>query len=600
MIPIARATRRVAILLAAAVLAPAAFAADVRVYVQFAPGQKAAAQAALAQSGARTHHEFDHLSAIAASLPAAARDALQRNPVVALVEDDPVRGFLAQTVPYGIAMVQAPQAVAAGATGAGIKVGVIDSGVFAGHEDLQGVALTGEPDFGGADQRTWYRDHLSHGTHVVGTIAAANNSLGVLGVSPGQVAVHMVKVFGDTGNWIYSSDLLAACRAAQAKGAKIISLSLGGSRSSVTERNGMDDLYNNKKVLLIAAAGNDGTTALNYPAGYASVVSVAAIDSGKAVASFSQKNSDVELAAPGVGVLSTVSFVEANSITVSGTSYAANHLENSARGTVNATLVYGGLGTATNAAWSGKLVLLDRGTNSFYEKVRNVQLSGGVGCLIANNVPGGFLGTLGDGNTASIPALSLSQEDGVALKSQVNLAATLVSTVQQNANGYDAFDGTSMATPHVSGVAALIWSKYPGATNVQIRQALVDSAEDLGAPGRDTSYGFGLVRAGVALEALAALNPGGGSLDTVAPVISNVAGTVTNARNGQFQITWTTNEPATSDVTINGVLYGDATLTTNHKRTFRGAKGTTYTYSVISTDAAGNTASAGPFTLVIP
>jgi serine protease len=271
---------------------------------------------------------------------------------------------------------------------------------------------------------------------------------------------------------------LTACRAAQSKGAKVISMSLGGSRGSLTEDSGMNDLYNNKGVLLVAAAGNGGTTAVSYPAGYASVISVAAIDSGKTVAWFSQKNSDVELAAPGVGVLSTVS-----------------------------------------------------------------------------------------------------------------------------SGGYDYFDGTSMATPHVSGVAALIWSKYPGATNAQVRQALTNSAEDLGAAGRDPSYGYGLVQAKAALDALAALNPGsgsggtGGSTDTTAPVISNVTASVTNAKNGSFTITWTTNEPATSEVSINGTLYSDSTLTTNHKRNFRGSKGANHTYTVSSTDAAGNTATAGPFTI---
>ena len=67
---------------------------------------------------------------------------------------------------------RALRGLTAGATGAGIKIGVIDSGVFAGHEDLQSVAITGEPDYGANDERTWYRDMLSHGTHVVGTIAA--------------------------------------------------------------------------------------------------------------------------------------------------------------------------------------------------------------------------------------------------------------------------------------------------------------------------------------------------------------------------------------------------------------------------------------------
>jgi subtilisin family serine protease len=591
------AVRRAVVCLLPALLALVASAADVRVYVQFAPGQKAAAQSAAAQAGARTHHEFDNLNALALSLPEQARTALEHNPAITLVEDDPVRGFLSQTVPYGVTMVQAPDAVAAGGTGSGIKVGVIDSGVFTGHEDLQGVTITGEPDYGANDERTWYRDYLSHGTHVVGTIAAANNSLGVLGISPGAVSIHMVKVFGDTGNWVYSSDLLSAARAAANKGAKIISMSLGGGRSSVTERSGMDDLYNNRGVLLVAAAGNDGTTAVSYPAGYASVISVAAIDSNKTVASFSQKNSDVELAAPGVGVLSTVSYLDSTSVAVNGTTYAANHIENSARGTVSASLVYGGLGTATNSAWSGKVVLLDRGTNSFYDKVHNVQLSGGVACIVANNVSGNFLGTLGDGNSSTIPAVSVSQEDGAVLQGAQGSTATVSTAIQQNTSGYEYFDGTSMATPHVSGVAALIWSKYPGATNAQVRQALTSSAQDLGTAGRDTSYGYGLVQAKAALDALAALNPGSGSTDTTAPVISNVAGTVTNSKNGSFQITWTTNEPATSDVQINGTLYSDSTLTTNHKRTFRGTRGATYTYTVISTDAAGNTASSGPYTI---
>lgn len=591
------AAHRVAFLFAAGATLASVSAADVRVYVQYAPGQRAAAQAALGQAQARVHHDFADLGAVAASLPEAARAALARNPAVTLVEDDPVRAFLAQSTPYGIPMVQAPETVAAGATGAGIKVGVIDSGVFSGHEDLAGVAITGEPDYGANDQRTWYRDYLSHGTHVVGTIAAANNTVGVVGVSPGSVSIHMVKVFGDTGNWVYSSDLLAAARAAVARGSRIVSMSLGGSRASVVEDQGLTNLYNNG-TLLVAAAGNDGTTATSYPAGYASVISVAAIDEGRVVASFSQKNADVELAAPGVAVASTVSFTESNSVSAGGSTYVAEHIENSGRATVSAELVYGGLGTTTNAAWSGKVVLLDRGTISFFEKVDNVQRSGGVGCIIANNAPGIFTGTLGDGNSSTIPAVSISQEDGAALRPFVGVV-TVTTLVNHNTASYDAYDGTSMATPHVAGVAALIWSKYPGATNAQVRQALTTTAQDLGVAGRDSSYGHGLVQARAALDALAAQNPSPGSGDTTPPVISNVVGKVTNAKNGSFAITWMTNEAATSDVQINGTLYPDATMTTSHKRTFRGTKGATYTYYVISADAAGNSASSGPHSITI-
>lgn len=583
---------------------------DVRLFVRYHPGQKSAAQQELGRAGAVTHHQFDDLRAVAVTLPESARAGLERNPAVEFVEEDPVREFLAQSVPYGITMVGAPAAVGAGATGAGIKVGVVDSGVLRTHEDLAAVSITGEPDFGANDDRTWYRDFNSHGTHVVGTIAAASNSVGVVGVSPGAVAIHMVKVFGEKGNWVYSSDLLAACRAAAGKGCRIISMSLGGSTSSTTEQQGLNDLYQTQGILLIAAAGNAGSTAYSYPASYASVVSVAAIDAGKALATFSQRNDQVELAAPGVSVLSTVSIAENVSATAPSGTYSGAHIENAARGTVTAPLVYGGLGTATNPAWKGKVVLLDRGTNSFFQKVRNVQQSRGVACIIANNVSGNFFGTLGDGNSSTIPAISVSQEDGQLLRAAAGSSVTVRSLVEFSATAYDYFDGTSMATPHVSGVAALIWSAHPAATNAQVRQALTASAEDLGDPGRDGSFGFGLVRADLALPALAGIvadgggnngggNNGGGG-DTTAPVISSVASKVTNAKNGSFQISWLTDEPATSDVQIGSTIYADATLVTSHVRSFRGSKGATYVYYVISTDAAGNRAQAGPFTLTLP
>ncbi|OHE79347.1 MAG: hypothetical protein A3G75_00745 [Verrucomicrobia bacterium RIFCSPLOWO2_12_FULL_64_8] len=572
--------------------------ADQRVYVLFAHGQKGPALAAAVAAGGRVHHEFDDLIAFAVTLPDAAVAAISRNPNVVLVEEDPLRYLLSQVTPYGIDMVQAPLAVGAGATGAGIKIGVIDTGVYAAHEDLVAGNITGDPDYGSSDERSWYRDIYSHGTHVTGTLAAADNSLGVIGVSPGSVSIHMVKVFGDAGQWIYSSDLLSAVRLAVTRGSKVINMSLGGSRSSGVEKRGFDDLYKNKGILLVAAAGNDGTTAFSYPASYNSVISVAALDVAKAVADFSQKNSQVELAAPGVDVLSTVSYIEDVGVTAGGSTYQANSIEFAARGEVTAALVYGGLGDTVNAAWAGKVVLVDRGTISFNDKVQNIQASGGAAAIIANNVSGNFYGTLGDGNSSTIPAVSVSLEDGTSLKGVTGTSVTVTNLLDQPANGYALFNGTSMATPHVAGVAALIWSKYPGATNKQVRQALDDTAEDLGAVGRDTSYGYGLVQAPAALDRLATLagGGGGGGGDTTPPVISNVSSSITNSRNGSFQITWTTNEPATSDVTINGVLYANSTLVTSHTRSFKGTKGATYIYYVSSTDAAGNTATDGPHT----
>ncbi len=89
-----------------------------------------------------------------------------------------------------------------------------------------------------------------------------------------------------------------------------------------------------------------------------------------------------------------------------------------------------------------------------------------------------------------------------ALIGKLGQSAVVESSFEQNVSAYEAWDGTSMATPHVSGVAALVWSAFPNLTNVQIRNALTGSALDLGTAGRDVYYGFGLVQAKNALVSL--------------------------------------------------------------------------------------------------
>lgn len=500
-----------------------------RVFVQFAAGQKANVENSLKGVGAEFHYTFDDLNTFAVSVPTQALAGLERNPNIVLIEEDSLRypiGVTAsrvvespnlfaisggQTVPYGVDMVQAREVwdadrngvVDSGApTGSNRTVCIIDSGFYTSHEDLTGVNVSGYD-----GNLAWYQDGNGHGTHVAGTIVAMNNALGVIGVTPGTVNVYVVRVFGNDGVWAYSSTLIDAANRCAFAGANIISMSLGGSRSNNTEKNGFASLYN-QGILSIAAAGNDGNNRNSYPASYDSVVSVAAIDSNKVVADFSQYNSQVELAAPGVGVLSTVPYLDDTSLTTGGVTYSAGHIEFSARGSASGALVDGGLCTATNSAWSGKVVLCQRGDISFYDKVHNVQLSGGAAAAIYNNVPGGFLGTLGDGNSSTIIGISLSQEDGQYLvANQLGQSAAVSSTFTQPASGYEYYDGTSMATPHVSAVAALVWSSNPGASNVEIRQVLQQTAQDLGAAGRDVYYGYGLVQAKAAIDALG----GGGS-----------------------------------------------------------------------------------------
>ena len=587
------------------VVAVTGFSAEKRVWVQYQSGAKGPVMAALAGAGGRVHYEFDNLGAIAVSLPEQALAGLSRNPNVAFVEPDPIRMLSGQTTPYGIDMVEASTVQSAGVDGSGIVVGVIDSGVFASHEDFAGLSLAGEPSGNPTTtEAAWNRDRDSHGTHVVGTIAAQNNALGVIGVAPGVSEIYMVKVFGDTGNWIYSSTLVQACNnAANNGGAKIISMSLGGGTPSSTEQAGMDALYNSG-VLLIAAAGNAGNTTISYPAGYSSVMSVAAVDSTKTVADFSQKNATVEIAAPGVGVLSTVSYRNA-ALTVDSTSYMAGALEKTKQATASGILVDGGRATSTNSSWSGKVVLVERGDISFRDKVTNVEKSGGKAAIIYNNEPGGFSGTLGGGKPLKIPAISITQEDGIALIAMTGQTANVSTVANIDVSGYDYFDGTSMATPHVSGVAALVWSANSGATAAQVRQALSSTAEDLGATGRDNSYGYGLVNAQAAVDAITGVEPPppppppppGEDL-----VISEETANSTHPKNGSFNVTWLTNVPATSDVTINGSIYPDPDpgLVTSHVRAFRGSRGATYTITVTSTDANGNTTTSAAFDFTVP
>ena len=515
---------------------PAQSASDggkTRVMVQFKTGTGPSVERALKGVGAQFHYAFDDLRVFAVSLPSAAIEGIKKNPNVVLVEEDTLRypigimessvqapaevALADQVVPYGIDMVQARDVwdanrdtvVDAGAPdGSNRTLCIIDSGLYTSHEDFQGLNVLGGYT---TIADGWADDGSGHGSHVAGTIAAMNNALGVVGVTPGTVKLYIVRVFGDDGLWAYSSNLIDAANRCATAGANVISMSLGGAKSSTTERRGFDSLYS-KGILSIAAAGNAGTTAYEYPGSYSSVVSVAAIDESKLVADFSQKNDQVELAAPGVAVLSTVPYIDYSALTVDGVTYMGAHIEYAARGTAGGELVDGGLCVATGS-WAGKVVLCQRGDISFYDKVMNVQNSGGAAAIIYNNVPGGFLGTLGEGFSSTIIALSLSQEDGTYLvANKLGSYGSIESTLTQPASGYEYYDGTSMATPHVSAVAALVWSAKPTATNVEVRNALAATAEDLGDAGRDTSYGYGLVQAYDAIEYLVGTVVPGGTI----------------------------------------------------------------------------------------
>ena len=464
--------------------------------VQFKEAQGDKGRAGVAKANAQVMRDFESRNPQVIRAPGPVINALRNNPNIAYVERDLIRYPLAQEAPYGIAMVQADLLSHIAASSKTICI--IDSGINLGHEDLpNNGTITGTSDTGTGD---WFTDENHHGTHVAGTIAALNNMEGVLGVLPnGDINLHIIKVFGADG-WAYSSSLIAALDSCVDNGADIVSMSLGGSFKSKFEKDAFASAYANG-IINVAAAGNDGNTRHSYPASYDAVISVAAIDSEKEVAAFSQQTNQVELAAPGVQVQSTVPTGTglATSVVVSAVEYASDAMEGSVQGVESGPLVNCQTGEYDCTDAAGKICLIERGNISFADKALACQNGGGVAAIIYNNTAGALLGTLGD-VVVNIPVVGVSQTDGVIMLGELGNS----STVDIGPSHYAYFDGTSMATPHVSGVAALVWSHHPSCTNEEIRLALQMTAMDLGIVGRDDATGHGLVQAKMASDEISA------------------------------------------------------------------------------------------------
>lgn len=251
----------------------------------------------------------------------------------------------------------------------GATIAVVDTGIDTDHPDLADQIDTANSRCFGLGLLcvlTGYEDDNGHGTHVSGIAAAlTNNATGVAGVAY-DAEVMALKVCNAIGS-CSTSDVASAVRYAADNGADVVNMSLGSSGASTTLHDAVQ-YAEGKGVVLVAAAGNEGDDTKNYPASFPEVISVAATDSDDERADFSNTNEDVELAAPGVGVLST---------------------------------------------YTG--------------------------------------------------------------------------------NGYRELSGTSMASPHVAGLAGLLVGQNPDWSNDQVRDRMGNCSDDLGDSGRDDSFGFGRI-----------------------------------------------------------------------------------------------------------
>lgn len=353
----------------------------VRVLIEFdrTPGMEELVM--IDRIGGHRHHTYWIVPAVSATLPTQAIKGLLNNPrILSIVEDVEIQADNTEIYPWGVTQIDADFVHTAGVDGDLVKVAIIDSGI-ALHEDLN---IVGGYNF--IDNNGDFADDYGHGTHVAGTIAALANSKGVIGVAP-DVELYALKVLDSNGSG-YSSDVIAAVEWCVDNGIHVTNNSYGSSRDpGKLVRRAFDEAYA-AGILHISSAGNSGrpngkANTVGYPAAYDSVIAVAATDRNDRRASFSSTGGQVELAAPGVDILSTV-------------------------------------------------------------------------------MSGGYEG---------------------------------------------GWNGTSMASPHVAGVAALIKSVDSNLTNVEIREIMTSTAFDLGDTGRDNWFGYGLVDADDAVATAGIVTP---------------------------------------------------------------------------------------------
>ncbi len=587
-----------ALLIAGACAMSQAQASDDRYIIQVDNSKKGVVKALAKKLGAELHVDGDgFFAATFTGKDLSQVKGLLNNPHIKLVEADQKRYPLGiynddagnpmqqQVTPYAVYQSQADQLTFD--ANAGMKVCVIDSGLDQSNPDFIWGNITGDNDSGTGN---WYENGGPHGTHVAGTIGAADNNIGVIGMAPG-VPMHIIKVFNAEG-WGYSSDLAHAANLCSQAGANIINMSLGGGGSNNTESNAFEN-FRNAGGLVVAAAGNDGNNVRSYPAGYPSVMMIGANDADNQIADFSQYPSCtsgrgkratndehicVEVTAGGVDTLSTypADMATSSSMTADGAAFASSAMENS--GNASGSLYFMGTAEATDGAANGKVCLIDRGNVSFHDKVANCEASGGIGAIIVNNEAGMLYGTLGDTNSTSIPAVGAAFEDRTALMAATN------ANISIGTSDYGLMSGTSMATPAVAGLAALVWSNHPECTGEEIRSALKATAADAGAAGKDVYFGYGIVKAADASAYLTANGCAGGGTgsgdgDNTTSVELSASG-YKQKGNSYVDLSWNGASTSQVDIYRNGSKIVTTSNDNSHTDSISVKGGGTYGYQV--------------------